>query len=108
MGASQASGIGMALQNRRQQACEEQLARLQAEVFYVARRNLDMEDCMARAREEKHVALQSLTKRMEDSLRTCDTLQHGQDGLARRAEHLEAQQRDRSSAASGRKQLQQQ
>merc|ERR1712224_8429 len=86
---SSALDVNLALQVRRYEACMERLTRMELEVAKVARLNLEVEETQARDKMEKGIALASLTRRMEDSVMTCETLRRGQECLAQRVARLE-------------------
>lgn len=82
-------GLNMSVHSRRQEACRAQLARLEREVCSVAKRNLEIQESQAKARDEGQATLQSMSKRMEDSLLTCESLRHAQEQLSQRADLLD-------------------
>lgn len=76
-------------QARRQDEACEAASRIEADLGRLAKMAVENEGLHAAERHQKHVALQSLTRRTEDALLTCESLRKGQDHLVAKVEHLE-------------------
>eukprot|EP00401_Gymnodinium_catenatum_P044791 CAMPEP_0117496618 /NCGR_PEP_ID=MMETSP0784-20121206/20752_1 /TAXON_ID=39447 /ORGANISM="" /LENGTH=211 /DNA_ID=CAMNT_0005291599 /DNA_START=65 /DNA_END=700 /DNA_ORIENTATION=- len=85
---------GLALQSQRLDVSLERLARVEAEVRHVADLMVESESIIATEHRQRHDTLASLTRRMEDAILTCSTLQRGQEHISHRIDRNDGMLKD--------------
>lgn len=78
------------VQGCRQDEVFECITKLESDISRVAKLAVENEGLHAAERNQKHVALTTLTRRTEDALLTCESLRAGQEHLVHKVERLEA------------------
>lgn len=78
------------VQGCRQDEVFECIAKLESDLSRVAKLAVENEGLHAAERNQKHLALTTLTRRTEDALLTCESLRAGQEHLVHKVERLEA------------------
>jgi len=78
-------------QSRRQDEALERIGKVEGDLSRVAKLTVENEGLHATERQQKHQALQNLTRRTEDALLTCDSLRNNQDHMVQKIERIEQQ-----------------
>lgn len=93
-------------QGRRQDEMFECVARVEADLSRVAKLAVENEGLHAAERQQKHAAMANLTRRTEEALMTCESLQKGQENFIHKVERLEVLHEDRERGGEQTRQLQ--